>query len=100
MRIRWSEGADGNLDQVEEYIAQDNPSAVVTTVNKLIDSAQILADYPTIGKRGRERRTCELVVAGIPYIVIYTVQHEELYCKRHEIAALVDVVGRVSSFIA
>jgi len=49
MRIRWTEGADSNLDQVEEYIAQDNPPAAVATVNKIIDSAQMLADYPTIG---------------------------------------------------
>jgi len=71
MRIRWTEGADSNLDQVEEYIAQDNPPAAVATVNKIIDSAQMLADYPTIGKRGRERGTRELVVAGLSYIVIY-----------------------------
>ena len=30
----WTEGADGNLYQVEEYIAQDNPPAPVATVNK------------------------------------------------------------------
>jgi len=38
----------------------------------------MLADYPTIGKRGRERGTRELVVAGLPFIVIYAVQREEL----------------------
>ena len=82
MRIRWTEGADGNLDQVEEYIAQDNPPAAVATVNKIIEAAQMLADYPTIGKRGREHGTRELVVAGLPYIVIYALQCEELVILR------------------
>ena len=82
MRIRWTEGAVGNLDQVEEYIALDNPPAAIAAVNKIIDSAQMLADYPTIGKRGRERGTRELVVAGLPFIVIYAVQREELVILR------------------
>jgi len=82
MRIRWTEGADGNLDQVEEYIAQDNPPAAVAAVHKIIEAAQMLTDYPTIGKRGRERGTRELVVAGLPYIVIYAVQHEKLVILR------------------
>ena len=82
MSIRWTEGAVGNLEQVEEYIAKDNPPAAVATVNKIIDTAQMLTDYPTIGKRGRERGTRELVVAGLPYIVIYTVQRDELIILR------------------
>ncbi len=82
MRIRWTEGANNNLDHVEEYIAQDNPPAAVDTVNKIIETAQMLADYPTVGKRGRERGTRELVVSGLPYIVIYTVLREELVILR------------------
>ena len=82
MRIRWTEGANGNLDQVEEYIAQDNPPAAVATVNKIIEAAQLLTDYPGIGKRGREHSTRELVVAGIPYIIIYAVLREELVILR------------------
>lgn len=82
MRIRWTEGAAGNLDQVEEYIARDNPPAAVATVRKIIEAAQMLADYPTIGKRGRERGTRELVVAALPYIIIYVVQQEELVIIR------------------
>ncbi|MEI6209540.1 MAG: type II toxin-antitoxin system RelE/ParE family toxin [Desulfuromonadales bacterium] len=82
MRVRWTEGADGNLDQVEEYIAQDNPPAAVATLNKIIDAARMLADYPAIGKRGRERGTRELVVAGLPFIIIYVVQPEELVILR------------------
>ena len=82
MKICWTEGADNNLDQVEEYIAQDNPPAAVAIVNKIIETTQMLSDYPTIGKRGRERGTRELVVAGLPYIVIYAVQRDALVILR------------------
>ncbi len=42
----------------------------------------MLADYPAIGKRGRERGSRELHVAGLPYIVIYAVHEEELVIIR------------------
>jgi len=82
VRILWTEGANSNLDQVEEYIAQDNPPAAVAAVNKIIEAAQMLSDYPTIGKRGRERGTRELVVAGLPFIIIYVAHQEELVIIR------------------
>ena len=82
MRIRWTTGADGNLDQVAKSIVQDNPPAAVATVLKIIAAAQMLADYPAIGRRGRERGTRELVVAGLPYIIIYVVHREELVIIR------------------
>lgn len=80
MRIRWTTGADGNLDQVAKNIVQDKPPAAVATVLKIIEAAQMLADYPAIG--GRERGTRELVVAGLPYIIIYVVHREELVIIR------------------
>jgi len=82
MKIRWTEGAACNLDHVGEYIARDNPPAAVATVLKIIEAVQMLADYPTIGKRGRERGTRELVVAGLPYMIIYAAQRNELVIIR------------------
>lgn len=82
MIIRWTEGAAENLHQVEKYIAQDSSSAAVATVIKIIDAAQMLADYPAVGKRGRERGTRELVVAGLPFIIIYAVRQDELIIIR------------------
>ncbi len=82
MKILWTEGAIGNFDRVEEYIALDNPRAAVATVRKVIEVAQVLADYPTMGKRGREPGTRELVVVGLPFVVIYAVHREELVILR------------------
>jgi addiction module RelE/StbE family toxin len=82
MRIRWTEGAVDNLGQVEAYVSQDNPPAALATVHKIIEAAQMVSDYPTIGKRGREHGTRELVVAGLPYIIIYAVHRDELFIIR------------------
>ena len=80
--IRWTKGADRNLDQVAEHIARANPPAATATIRKIIETAQMLADYPAVGKRGRERGSRELHVAGLPYIVIYAVHEEELVIIR------------------
>ena len=82
MRIRWTEGATDNLTQVEEYIARDNPAAAVNTVLKIIATAEMLADYPALGKRGRERGTRELVIAGLPFCIIFAIYREELVVIR------------------
>ena len=82
MKIRWTEGAEHNFDQIEEYIALDNPAAAVATIHKVFAAAVMLADYPALGRRGRERGTKELVVAGIPYIIIFAIHRDQLIILR------------------
>lgn len=36
MRIEWSKGAERNLDSIETFIAQDNPTAAANTVLKIV----------------------------------------------------------------
>ena len=82
MKIRWTEGAENNLVQIEEYIAFDNPASAVATINKIFAAAEMLVDYPALGRRGRERGTRELVVAGIPYIIIFAIHRDQLIILR------------------
>ena len=82
MITRWTTGAVGNLDQVANYIVQDNPPAAAAAVLKIVEAVRVLADYPAIGRRGRERGTRELVVAGLPYLIICVVRREELVIIR------------------
>jgi addiction module RelE/StbE family toxin len=82
MKIRWTKGAENNLDQVEEYISLDNPAAAVATIKKVLAAAEMLADYPSLGRRGRERGTRELVVADIPYVIIFAIYRDQLVILR------------------
>lgn len=74
MRIRWTERASGNLDQIEAYISQDSPSAALNTVIDIIETVEQLRDFPALGRPGRVVGTRELVIPGKPYIVPYRVR--------------------------
>jgi toxin ParE1/3/4 len=68
--------ANQNLEQIQEYISQVNPSAGIDTVFKIIKSVEILLDHPAMGRPGRVMGTRELVVNGTPYIIPYRIKKE------------------------
>ncbi|TAK76821.1 MAG: type II toxin-antitoxin system RelE/ParE family toxin [Gammaproteobacteria bacterium] len=74
MHILWTRGAKRNLEQVEEYIAKDNPQAAIDVVLKIIKSVEALADNPAMGRVGRVFSTRELIISRTPYIVPYRVK--------------------------
>lgn len=69
--LKWLRRAERDLDQVQAYIAQDNPQAAVEMVLTIIDAVEQLDAFPGMGRPGRVQGTRELVVAGTPYIVPY-----------------------------
>ncbi len=50
MRLRWTNEALKRLQEIEEFIAMDNPSAPAKFVNKLISLAERIPENP---KKGR-----------------------------------------------
>jgi toxin ParE1/3/4 len=72
--IAWSSDAETDLDDITEYIAQDNPAAAVRTRDEIERRLQILADHPRAGRTGRVRGTRELVLARTPYIAVYCIR--------------------------
>ena len=83
MRIEWSKGSERNLDSIESYIAQDNPTAAAKTVLKIVKrTATQLSSFPSSGKPGRIPGTRELIFPEIPYIVIYTIQQDTIFIIR------------------
>lgn len=82
MHIRWTKSAKKNLEQIEEYITQDNPRTDIDTVLAIIKAVENLADHPAMGKTGRIFGTRELIIANTPYIVPYRVIKEQIEILR------------------
>jgi len=73
VQLKWTDLASNDLDTIEAHIAQQNsPTVAINVVMRIIDSASlILPDHPGAGRQGRLKNTRELVIDGIPFIVIY-----------------------------
>ena len=73
MRIVWSPTAVQDLQHLRDYIAERNPQAA-TRVGRMIEEAVAsLSDFPSMGRPGRIPNMRELVIAGTPFVVPYTV---------------------------
>jgi len=75
VELKWTDLADADLDHVEAYISQENSIVVaIDIVLKIIDSIEmILPNHPEAGRLGRVKNTRELVISGVPFIVIYRI---------------------------
>ena len=73
MRLKWTDLADIDLEKIEAHIAQENsPTIALGVVMNIIDSSQLILPYhPWAGRQGRLKNTRELVIDGVPFIVIY-----------------------------
>jgi len=88
VRIRWSEPAELDLDDLFDYIARDAPAYAERFIDQIIDAVAKLQDQPQLGKPVKEARSehiRELVFRG--YRVIYMI-------RQHDIQILGVIHGR------
>lgn len=82
MEIIWTKKASKNLDDLEQYITQDNPIAAAKIVLKVVRTVSLLKEHPGMGKPGRIIGTRELVISATPYIVPYRVKGHQIEILR------------------
>src|SRR5271169_1122097 len=74
MKIEWSPEAAADFAGIVGYIHEQNPSAADRVAHTMYDSAASLQTFPNRGRPGRVVGTRELVLAPLPFIVIYRVK--------------------------
>ena len=82
MRVRLTPSAERDLEDIEIFISADNPGAAIETVLGIIDSIQILADHPEVGRSGRIEGTREYVVPGTSFIAAYRITSDQIEVLR------------------
>lgn len=82
MRIVWSRRAHADLDWIEEYIAQDDLAAALDVRDRIELQIKHLKQHPRMGRAGRVRGTRELVITGVPYIVVYRANKQAVEIAR------------------
>ena len=73
MRIRWTNCAAADLESIVNFIRTDNPEAAHGVGRKLYSTAESLSSMPSRGRVGLVEGTRELIVARLPYILVYQI---------------------------
>ncbi len=79
MKTIWTEPAAKALEEIQDYIAKDNPAAAYDTVMIIRAAVQNLNFHSKMGRTGRVANTYELIIADIPYIVVYRIKSKEIH---------------------
>lgn len=83
MKVRFTKEALADLDTIFAYIAKDNPAAAARVVERISQAADLLREFPRMGRRSSEPGVFEAIVRGLPYIVVH-----ELDRKRGAVVVL------------
>jgi toxin ParE1/3/4 len=69
--VRLSHLADNDLDDIRDYIQQDNPRAANEVLDKIFEALELLANYPEIGERHEELGRNIRAFTVRPYVIFY-----------------------------
>ena len=82
MDIFFSPEAEQDLIEIFDFIMEDNPAAVQSTLDKIQHAISNLAEHPHLGRSGRVPKTRELIIADLPFIIPYQVRRNRLEVLR------------------
>jgi len=76
MQIRWSPAAAEDLQQLFDYIQENNPFEAQRVAQTIYERVHNLTAHPYQGRQGRVVGTRELPLPPLPFIVVYQVQED------------------------
>ncbi len=76
MKIRWTVPAAQDLENIFNYLRENNPGQAHSTVTEIRSSVRSLKQFPHRGRKGGEEGTRELPHVRLPYILTYRVTEE------------------------
>ncbi|MBV8631658.1 MAG: type II toxin-antitoxin system RelE/ParE family toxin [Silvibacterium sp.] len=83
MRIRWTSRAVEDLTGICDYIQESGrPETARRVAVRIHQRIALLARFPQSGRAGRKEDTRELVITGLPYIVMYRIRENVIEVLR------------------
>jgi toxin ParE1/3/4 len=82
MKLRWLSPALAQLDRIYEHMSQDSPAAARQVLVRIRRATLKLRSFPDSGRAGQVPGTRELVVTGLPYLIVYRVTSETVEILR------------------
>lgn len=78
MRLRWTPRARSVIDAIHDYISKHNPRAATALIDRIRQSAALLANYPRMGRETDIASVQVLPVVRYPYLLYHRVDDDEL----------------------
>ena len=82
MRVRWTAGAHADLQRISDYLFEENPVSAPDLVRRIYTAPVRLETFPESGRPGRRPQTRELVLASLPFILVYDIAGETIRILR------------------
>ncbi len=94
MKVYWTDTAEGHLDAIYDYIAQDSPEYAKRVVDRLTRRSRQIAEFPLSGRRVPEYDIDQIreIIEG-SYRIIY-------YIKLDQIDVLAVIHGSMNILIS
>ncbi len=91
-RLRWAEPASADFLGIVEWLKARNPAAAARVGRRILDDVEQLANFPYLGRPGRAPDTRELVVSRFPYIIVYSVEHDDAVSEQPQSVVILRVL--------
>ena len=79
MKVIWSKESLQQLIEIEKYISRDSPERAVQFINRLIDRAEKIKDYPYKGRVVPEFSLNEIrEVLEKSYRIVYRISEDQI----------------------
>ncbi|HWF03789.1 MAG TPA: type II toxin-antitoxin system RelE/ParE family toxin [Candidatus Angelobacter sp.] len=82
MRVVWTNLAAADLEEISDYLFEQHPEMAVDTIRRIYQAAAELKQFPSRGRPGRKQDTRELVLAPLPYLVVYEIVEQKVRVLR------------------
>lgn len=82
MHLRWTSSAANDLAAIADYLFERTPAHAPRLLREICSAPLVLKSFPNSGRAGKKAGTRELLVPGLPYIVVYQVRGETAYVVR------------------
>jgi len=79
MKVYWTDTAEGHLNAIYNYIAQDSPEYATRVVDRITRRSQQISDYPLSGRSVPEYDIDQIreVIEG-SYRIIYYIKPDQI----------------------
>jgi toxin ParE1/3/4 len=82
MQLRWTDEAATDLERIADYLLEHAPDRAQDLIGRVYDAPNSLLTFPHRGRPGKRVGTRELVLAPLPYVVVYTVRADVVFVVR------------------